>query len=104
MICSKTFDFEVAAYTETLEDVISGMEGLTRRITEIWAEQNAGLDVRGYLNLQRIVDVATEPEQADVLAIPVDCVVGVGSTFKIGHYNSTSGALTKHLVVFYEET
>jgi len=89
---------------EKLYDVVTGQEGLTRRITEIWCEQGADQIVRGYIDTDRIVDVHMDCDQVVVLPIPVDHVLLVGQVFKVGILDEASDTNVVDLTVFYEET
>jgi len=92
------------ANSEVLASVITGSPSLNRRVVAIWFEQTASMDLRGYLNTDRVVEVASEVEAADHNPVPVDIVLMSGDEFKVGWNNGTAGSLTKHIVTFVEET
>jgi|TARA_Y100000310_G_scaffold330066_1_gene401031 hypothetical protein len=104
MIRSVTNDITAAASGETLVTFLSGIEGKSRRVTEIRVETTADMDVRAYLDQDRIVDVGSEAETNENHPIPVDVEVPLGKAFKAGWQNNTGGGLTAKIVVFYEET
>ena len=104
MIRSKRVAITGVSNGEALEDIITGVEGVTRRITEIWVEFLADRIVRGYIDTDRIVDVHCETEQAQLLGIPVDHTLEVGQTFKAGLLDEAGAATVQDLTVFWEET
>lgn len=104
MIRSISIDVTAAASVEQLEDFFSGLEGKTRRVTEIWCEQLAETRLRAYLEQEQIVDVSLECDQVLTRGVPVDLVVPVGSTFKAGIFDESGSGGTAFVTVFYDET
>jgi len=104
MIRSVNRDITAAANGETLETFVSGVEGVERRVTEIRFQQVADLDLRGYIDQDRIVDVGGECEENDTNPVPVDCPVPVGKIFAAGFQNNTGAPQTMKITVFFEET
>ena len=104
MIRSKRIAAAAVADGELLYDVITGVENVTRRITEIWCEFLADRILRGYIDTDRVVDVHTETEQAQLLPIPVDHVLEVGQTFSVGWLDESSATTVADITVFWEET
>ncbi len=104
MIRSKRVAVTRVSNGEVLYDVVTGIEGLTRRITEIWAEQTIDTIIRGYIDTDRIVDVHGDVDQLTVLPILVDHVLEVGQVFKVGVLDEAGSAGVMDVVVFYEET
>ena len=92
-----------AANTETVVDALTGKKDAPRRIDHIAFEQTADMDLRCYLDQDRIVDAASECEQFDSQFVPVDLDLLEGAVFKVGFANSTGGGLTKHITIFYTE-
>lgn len=97
-----TIDETIAANAETTFDVITAKADPRIRIHELWFENAADFTLRGYVDQDRIVDVASEVDQALVLAVPVDRVLEPGEKFRVGYSNAT-GAAVKNIVVIIEE-
>ena len=91
------------ANSEKVETAVTGVEGITKRITEIWPEQVGDTILRGYVGTDRIVDVHMEADVVLNKAIPVDRVLEPGEEFKVGFLDETGGAATQDVVVFYSE-
>lgn len=89
---------------EKLYSVVTGVEGLARRITEIWGESGADEIVRGYIDTDRIVDVHGDTDQIALLPIPVNHLLTVGQEFKVGILDEAGNTNVVDLTVFYEET
>jgi len=104
MIRSKSIDVTAAAGKEGLEDFVRGIEGKTRRVTEIWCEQAADGILRGYLESDQIVDVSGECDQLVTNGVPVDLEVPVGKVFSAGWQDNAAAGITGFITVFYEET
>lgn len=89
---------------EKLYDVVTGVEGLKRRITEIWVEQGADQIYRGYIDTDRVVDVHGDCDQLLTMPIVVDHVLEVGQVFKAGILDEAGDTNVVDMTVFYEET
>ncbi len=98
-----TQDLTVAAGTENVQPFLVGLEGRDRKLISVWFEQVAGVDLRGYLDQDRIIDVGGETNQADVTPVPVDCPLPPGKEFKLGFYNTTGAPITAKVTLDFEE-
>lgn len=103
MIRSLTIDVTAAAGAEQLEDFVKGIAAKTRTVTEIWCEQHADARLRGYLESDQIVDVGGACDQILTRPVPVDLVVPVGETFRVGWLDTAAAGITGEITVFYRE-
>ncbi len=103
MIRSITKLVAALANTETIVEALTGRKDVPRKIVKIAFEQTADMDLRCYLDQDRIVDAASECEQFDSQFVEVDLDLLEGGVFKVGFANSTGGTLSKHITIFYTE-
>lgn len=103
MIRSKRIPLTKISNGEQLENVVTGVDGLTREITEIWVEAADDEILRGYLGTDRIVDVHMNTKQAALLAIPVHHVLKIGEVFQVGILDEAANTNVVEIVVFYRE-
>tara|TARA_Y100000310_G_scaffold330007_1_gene400891 strand:+ start:1627 stop:1941 length:315 start_codon:yes stop_codon:yes gene_type:complete len=103
MIRSIRIALSQTANDEVLQTAVSGTSLKKRTITEIWFQQIADTVLRGYVDSDRIVDVHSEVDQADVLPVPVDLELADGQEFKVGILEEAGAAVTQDIVVFYKE-
>lgn len=89
---------------EQLYDVVTGVDGVTRRITEIWPEVAADQIYRAYIDTDRIVDVHGDCDLLTTAPIPVDHTLEVGQVFKVGVLDEAGNTNVVDMTVFYEET
>jgi hypothetical protein len=104
MIRSVRKAITTVANSEVLADVVTGASGYSRKILSIWFEQVANRILRGYIDTDRVVDVHSEVNQADFLAVPVEAELAEGQTFKIGFLDESGAGAVQDVVVFYEES
>lgn len=97
-------DIAAAANAETLQDYITGKDNPVITVKAIRFEYVADMDVRGYIDQDRIVDFGGECAAVVPVEIPVNRLLAKGETFRAGFLNGTGGALTKKLTVILEET
>lgn len=103
MIRSITKLVAALANTETVVDFLTGKKDVPRHVDKVAFEQTTDMDLRCYLDQDRIVDAASECEQFDSEFVPVDLDLPEGAVFKAGFANATGGTLSKHITVFYTE-
>ena len=101
---SITKDVQGPNNDEVLSTFITGREDLRRVVTQIWAQAVTNdQDVRGYVDQDRVVDVAGESEQLGQYPIPVNVELDDGQSFKAGWIDRSGSAVLAKITVFYTE-
>lgn len=103
MIRSKRIAVTKIANGEALYDAVTGQEGVSREVLEIWCEQGADQIYRGYIDTDRIVDVHGDCDQLLTIAIPVHHKLKVGEVFSVGVLDEAGNTNVVDLTVFYSE-
>lgn len=96
-------DIAVVADEETVVDIIVGVEAVSRRIVSATFEVHDSLDLIGYLDQDRVLEVSGACDSAAQAPIPLDLPLKIGQTFKAGVRDHTSGVGNANVTVVVEE-
>ena len=99
----KQFSVVCPAATEVLVSALQSTDSKKRSVVAVLWDQVATMDARAYIDQDLMIDFVSDlvPDNFQLIDFPVK--LEVGQELKVGFNNRTAGALTKSVMVVYDE-
>lgn len=103
MIRSISKDITIVANGEATEDIVTGSADKNYVVRVVTGEAHDDLTLVGYLDQDKVIEVALSADAALRQFLPVDLPIPVGQTFKLGVDDAGSGLANAGVVAMIQE-